>query len=62
MKFIKIGKHYINFNNINHVLRWNNSTVKIYFQGGSSETYGYILDLHGKDADEFEQKLSNLCD
>ncbi len=65
MKFIKVGNHYINLYNINHVLRRNKNTVEIYFRGGSPGTaraYSFMLDLHGKDADEFEQKLSNLSD
>gem|GEM_PF-5669918 len=61
MKFIKVGNHYINLYNVNHVLRRNKNTVEIYFSG-SGNSFGTLLNLQGKDADEFEQQLNNLCD
>ncbi len=65
MKFIKVGAHYINLYNINHVVRRNENTVEIYFRGGSPGTaraYSFMLNLQGQDAEELERQLNNLCD
>lgn len=64
MKFIQVGHHYINLLNVNYVVRDGSNKIVVFFLNGHSPGVraGYYLDLFGEDADEFERKLSKLCD
>lgn len=62
MRFVRVGQHYINLNNINYTVRDGNKVI-VFFRGGTEhlgKRSSYLLNLVDADADEFERQISCL--
>ena len=63
MNLIKVGKHFINLDNVCYSIREEKKVVVFFACAGETNTIRepYYLDLLDTEADEFERKIQDLC-